>query len=298
MEKHIKERVFITGINGFTGEHLERYLVKKDYDVYGTVFSKPKKDNHFYCDISDKNSISEIINKVRPKYIIHLAAISFVATEDQLKVYEVNVFGTLNLLDAVEKANYIPEKILIASSAVVYGAIEGEIKESIIPSPINHYGNSKLVMENMVKPYFNKLNIIITRPFNYTGVGQEKHFLIPKIVLHFKEKKDKIKLGNINVYREFNDVRFVIESYFSLMKSEQKSLIVNVCSGKETNIKNILKTMECITGHKMEVEIAPEFIRKNEIKILKGSTEKINEVIGQFGETYTLKDTLKRMYEN
>lgn len=298
MESLTNNKVLITGINGFTGIHLESFLRKKGFQVYGTVTSKPTSKNHFQCNLLDEKSIESVLAKINPDYIIHLAAISFVASSDQLKIYEVNVFGTLNLLKSLEKVKCNPKKIIIASSAVVYGNKEGEIGEEMTPEPVNHYGNSKLAMENMVKTYFDKQNIIITRPFNYTGSGQKEHFLIPKIVSHFIKKEKTIQLGNIDVYREFNDVNFISECYFKLINSREKSIIVNVCTGKELNIREILTAMETISNHKIKVEVNPEFIRKNEIKVLKGSPKKLNTIIGEEGENYNIKRTLQAMYIN
>lgn len=298
MEVLSKEKVFITGITGFTGKHLENYLKDFGYDVYGSVLAPSDFKNHFSCDILNENSLFEILSKIKPDYIIHLAAISFVASKNQQNIYNVNLFGTLNLLEAIQKLEYKPKKVLIASSAAVYGNIEGELNEEMCPQPVNHYGNSKLVMENMTKAYFEKQSIIIMRPFNYTGIGQENNFLIPKIVSHFKENKKEIELGNIDVYREFNNVDFVVRCYTKLMISNIKSEIVNVCSGHAINIKKIIHIMENIAGYTIKVKINPEFVRKNEIKMLKGSSKKISSIVGEFNDDFNIKDTLKGMYLN
>ena len=151
-------------------------------------------------------------------------------------------------------------------------------------------------MENMIKPYFEKLNIINTRPFNYTGVGQESHFLIPKILSHYKLGKEKIELGNIDVLREFNDVNFVIRSYTELMLSNTRSEIVNVCTGNAISISEILIAMSKIAGYTIKVEINPKFVRPNEIRVLKGSTKKMINIVGDFTGELQIEDTLKEMY--
>ena len=190
----------------------------------------------------------------------------------------------------------MPSKVLIASSAAVYGNIEGELDEEMCPQPVNHYGNSKLVMENMAKGYYDRLNIIIVRPFNYTGTGQENHFLIPKIVAHYKENKKEIELGNIDVYREFNNVQYVVRCYTKLLFSEYKSDIFNVCSGNAININYILNVMNQLADYAIKVNVNPKFVRKNEIDILKGNPQKLFAHIGNFTEEYTLQSTLANMY--
>lgn len=298
MEGVSNKRVFITGITGFTGRHLEKYLSSIGFVVFGTTMTEPTKDNHFYCDILNKASLLEVLSEVKPDYIIHLAAISFVASKNVQKIYEVNIFGTLNLIEAIEKLDFIPQKFLIASSAAVYGNIEGELSEENCPQPVNHYGNSKLVMENMVKPYFDRLNIIIVRPFNYTGIGQESRFLIPKIVSHFKDNKEEIELGNINVFREFNDVNFVVRCYAKLLISTVKSETLNISTGNVFNIKKILEIMEDISGYKIKVVINPQFVRKNEIKLLKGSPKKLYTLLDGFVNEYKIDETLLEMYNS
>lgn len=297
MEEVSKQKVFITGINGFTGKHLEAYLTNIGFDVYGSDLDNPLAKNHFSCNILSETSLFEVLNTIKPDFIIHLAAISFVAAKNQNNMYNVNVFGTLNLLNAIDKLAYKPKKVLIASSAAVYGNIEGVLNEQMCPQPVNHYGNSKLVMENMTKAYFSKQNIIITRPFNYTGIGQENHFVIPKIVNHYKQKKSQIELGNIDVFREFNDVDFVVKCYSKLIMSKVDSEIVNVCSGNELSINNIIDIMNHLAGYSIKIVVTPELVRKNEIKLLKGSSKKLFSIVGNFTDEYDIKDTLYKIFD-
>lgn len=296
MEAPFKEKVFITGINGFTGVHLEKHLTEKGFQVHGSTLEETSVTNHFKCDILNEDSLFDVLNKIKPHYVIHLAAISFVASKNQQNIYTVNVFGTINLLNAIEKLNYSLNKILVASSATVYGNIEGELNETMCPNPVNHYGNSKLVMENMIKPYFEKLNIIISRPFNYTGIGQAPHFLIPKILSHYKLGKKEIELGNIDVLREFNDVNFVIRTYTELMLSNTHSEIVNVGSGNAICINDILTAMSNIAGYKIKVKVNPMFVRPNEIRVLKASTIKMTNIVGDFTGDFNIENTLNKMY--
>jgi nucleoside-diphosphate-sugar epimerase len=298
MEDLSKKVVFITGINGFTGIHLENFFLNKGWIVYGTTYAETENENHFVCDITNKSQIKSVFNKIQHlNFIIHTAAISFVAGDNQNDMYNVNVFGTLNLLDVIIESGLNPDKVLIASSAAVYGNIGETLSEDMCPKPVNHYGNSKLVMENMTKAYFPKLNIIITRPFNYTGVGQSDDFLVPKITSHFKSKSPSIELGNIDVFREFNDVDYLTNCYYNLLVSDYISEIVNVCSGKTNNIKEILLGLEKISKHKMNVEINPKFIRHNEIRTLRGSVEKLNGMICLPSDN-NLMEVLKKMYFN
>ena len=289
--------ILITGIDGFTGKHLEKFLLNKGYQVYGTVIEAPVEKNHFKCDIRNRPEVDLVIRAVKPDYVFHLAAISFVGELNKSLIYDVNVLGTQNILDALLDAAISPKKILIASSAAVYGNQDEQVlDESMCPKPVNHYGYSKLAMEHLVATYFERLNILVIRPFNYTGPGHSDKFVIPKIVSHFAAGKKSIDLGNLDVAREFNDVRFVIDIYHNLMKCDKVSDIVNLCSGNAVKLKDVIVYLEDLCGYKIEVKVNADFVRKNEIAILIGSTKKLHEYT-RVDNIFTIFDTLKLMLQ-
>lgn len=298
MEQLSKRKVLITGITGFTGYHLEQEMLLQGYEVFGTSFDKSSCERHFQCNILNKQEVNKVLGVVRPNYIIHLAAISFVATENINSIYETNILGTLHILEALEELDLEVSKVLLASSAAVYGNVEGELSEELCPKPMNHYGNSKLAMENMASNYFSKFDIILARPFNYTGIGQNGNFLIPKIVNHFRNKESVIELGNLHTYREYNSVKNFVDIYIRLVESSFCSGFVNICSGKTYAIEQILQIMKEITGHIIRVDVNPKFIRKNEIIELKGSTKKLSEILPGSIESVDLRKTLASMFSN
>ncbi len=291
------KKVLITGIDGFTGVYLEELLLKAGYDVYGLVYPTGRNKKHLTCNIVDKDDVSTALNAVKPEYIIHLAGISFVPHSDVRQIYDINFFGTLNILKALLDIGLKPEKIILASSANVYGNPSTDIiDETICPTPINHYAISKLAMEFKARTYFDRLNILITRPFNYTGIGQGGQFLIPKIVKHFKERKQEIELGNLDVVRDFSDVRFVATVYKELMECNTSSEIVNICSGRGVSLKEILRKMSSIAQHELRTKINPDFVRKNEVKTLIGSNNKLLSFVGEL-KAYPIEETLKWMFD-
>ena len=293
-----KPKILITGIEGFSGFHLEKALVHEGYEVYGTCLMPSLKPNYLTCDITKMDDIQAVVDRVLPDAVIHLAGISFVGESNTALFYDVNVIGTQNLLDALLSAKCSLQKVILASSATVYGNQNKEVlDESMCPHPINHYGISKLAMEHMASTYFEKLPIIIVRPFNYTGIGQGEHFLIPKIVKHYREKQKSIELGNLEVAREFNDARDVVDWYIALLKSETKSTVVNLCSGKAISLLEVIDDMNILAGYEIEVKINPAFVREHEIKTLFGSTQKLHELI-VVNETHSIQKTLEWMYEN
>ena len=292
----MSNKVLITGIDSFTGKHLSSYLEKSGFDVYGTsLFANA--DKKYQCDITQKNQIIDVLKIVEPDYFIHLSGISFAAHGNSEDFYKVNTIGATNILDAFLELNLKPQKIILASSATVYGNQGLEVlDESLCPKPANHYGASKYAMECLSGSYFDNLPIIITRPFNYTGVGQAENFLIPKIVKHFKEKKKFIELGNLDVNREFNDVSFVCDIYEKLLKCEKVSETVNICSGRGIKLLDVIDMMNEIAGYSIDVKVNPAFVRKDEIRSLTGSSEKLFNMIGRV-EQCSFRETLKKMYE-
>jgi GDP-6-deoxy-D-talose 4-dehydrogenase len=290
-------KVLITGIDGFTGSHLSRYLRGKGLSVQGTSFFRNDPHNEAYkCDIRHVGEVRKIIAQTVPDYIIHLAGIAFVASENTEEMYSVNIQGSLNVLNACLDLKIFPNKIILASSASVYGNIMSTVlSEEMCPLPNSHYANSKLAMENMARTYFDKLKILIVRPFNYIGPGQAQHFVIPKIVEHYRLKKEEIELGNTHVFREFNDIRYVMALYFKALSCDNVSDIVNFCSGNAISLIEAIEILTMLTNHKIKINVNPEFVRKNEILSLTGSVEKLERMLGPPSKIIPLTDTLSRM---
>ncbi|MFA6197091.1 MAG: GDP-mannose 4,6-dehydratase [Sulfurimonas sp.] len=290
------KKVLITAIDSFTGSHLSSYLQACGYVVYGTSLFE-KSENIYKCNITKKEDILSILEQINPDFIIHLSGISFAAHDNSEDFYKVNTIGTINILDSLLELKINPLKIILASSATIYGNHGIEIlDESLCPKPANHYGASKYAMECMSQNYFEKLNIILARPFNYTGLGQAEHFLIPKIVKHFKDKKEIIELGNLDIIREFNDISFVCEVYKKFLELDVKSKIVNISSNRGIKLLDVIEMMNEIANYKIEVKVNPAFVRKDDIKTLTGSPKKLFDLIGEVKQK-EFKNTLREMFE-
>lgn len=278
-------KVLVTGGNGFTGAFMRRLLKAKGFTVVGLV-----------SDVTDREAVFSELADIEPDYVIHLAAISFAGSSNVDQIYRTNVSGSVNLLDALAGQAKSIKKVVLASSATVYGnAGRSVLHESLCPKPINHYGCSKLAMEYMAQNYLDRLPIIISRPFNYTGVGHGSKFLVPKIVNAYRENVQYLELGNLDVYREFNDVRDVCNIYLNLLLCEEASITVNICSGRVVSLQRILELMESIAGYKIDIRVNPAFVRKNEIVSLAGDCEALSRVVSNSFE-HSIEDTLRWMY--
>ena len=292
------KKVLITGIDGFTARYLAKALEQQGLEVVGlsSVLDNPGM-GVFKCDLLDNVRLNSLVKEIKPDYVAHLAAITFVGHSNNEDFYRVNVIGTMNLLEALCQPGLSLSKVLVASSANIYGTPNVEvIDEAMLPAPVNHYATSKLAMECMVRTMFSKLPIVITRPFNYTGFGQNEQFLIPKIIGHFKRGEKVIELGNLDVSRDFSDVRDVVASYVALLMSKAESTVVNICSGRATSLREIITKAEEIAGYDIEVRVNPAFVRANEIARLRGDNRYLKQLIG-FSAEIPLEKTLRWMYE-
>lgn len=289
--------VLITGARGFTGQRLRAHLQTAGWRVVGLDRGPASGVDDFSADLARPEQLRAVLETVQPDYVIHLAAITFVPHGDPLEMYQTNLFGTLNLLDAILAVGLSPRKVLIASSANVYGNPPVEvIDETVCPAPVNHYANSKLAMEHMARTYQDRLPILITRPFNYTGLGQANHFLIPKIVDHYRRRQATIELGNLDVIRDFSDVRFVVDAYRRLLDSDVAGETVNICSGVGIALGEIIERMNRIAGYAIEVRVNPAFVRVNEVRRLIGDNHKLRRLIGELPE-YSINDLLMSLYQ-
>ena len=292
------KRVLVTGSRGFTGCHLLQALSSEGYEVIGLINEGQPTSNERLADLTDALKLDAVVADLAPDYVVHLAAISFVGTDDVQSIYATNTIGTLNLLDALSKLSRMPERVILASSANVYGdAGDLPIEETVLPAPINHYGASKLAMEALANVYREQVPCVITRPFNYTGPGQASHFLVPKIVRHFAERADRIELGNLDVERDYLDVRSVVAIYSQLLRSPQADgATLNICSGRSIALREIIERLERITGHNLEIVVNPEYVRSNEIRRMTGSNARLREVVDDWPD-YEFDDTLRDMLE-
>lgn len=293
-------RALITGINSFTGPYIARELSQSGFEVYGLSQQPLQSEDAkvLVGNILEPDSLDEALKLCRPHVVTHLAAVTYVPHGDVAEIYQTNVVGTRCLLDALSRQAVIPERILLASSANVYGNAEADaLDEGTAFSPENDYAVSKVAMEYMAGIWSSRLPISVVRPFNYTGDGQASKFLIPKIVTHFKQQKTAIELGNIDVVRDFSDVRFVASAYRELVEKAEPGEAYNICSGEGHSLQQIIDTMNDIAGYQISVSVNPEFVRKNEVKKLVGSNEKLLALCPSL-KKIPIRDTLDWMYSS
>ncbi|KQN79729.1 GDP-mannose 4,6 dehydratase [Duganella sp. Leaf61] len=298
------KRALITGSAGFTGRYVAQELRAAGYQVHGLVAPGSAAGmDEFSVDLNDRAGLAAVVQQVQPDVVVHLAAIAFVGHGDAEQIYRVNVAGTRNLLEALAGLAQRPAAVLLASSANIYGNTDvGVIGEDVPAAPANDYAVSKLAMEYMARLWSDRLPLIIARPFNYTGVGQDENFLLPKIVSHFRRREARIELGNLHVWRDFSDVRMVANSYRRLLAAPAAATAgraFNICSGNAHSLGEVLDLMADIAGYRIDVHVNPAFVRANEVVRLVGDNRRLASVIGAAGvvDPVPLADTLRWMYQ-
>lgn len=278
-------KLLLTGADGFTGRPFRRLAEAEGYEVI------PLR-----ADLLDAEALRDEVTNVQPDFVVHLAGIAFVGHAHEEAFYAVNVLGTTNLLDALCRTASPPAMTLLASSANVYGnCAQSPITERQPLAPVNHYAMSKVAMEYLARTYMDRLRLVITRPFNYTGPGQDVAFVIPKLAKHFAQRAPSVALGNLHVEREFNDVRSVCAAYLFLLERGVHGEVYNVCSGRMHNLQDVISTFERIAGHGIDVQVDPSFVRPNEVHQLCGDPGKLTQVMAQAGYPWrlpTLEETL------
>jgi len=295
-------RTLITGIAGFTGIHLAEYLLSQDrendnIDLYGldTVRNVSKeaqpildKAKVFTSNILDEEEMKKTLTEIKPDRIFHLAGLTFDPNSYQSpeNFYIINVFGTINLIEAVKQVKINP-LIHIACSSAEYGLIlekENPVTETNYFRPISPYGISKLAQDMVGYQYYKNygLRIIRTRAFNITGPGEREDFVCSnfarQIALIEKGKQEPIiYVGNLNAKRDFVDIRDVVQAYWLALDKGISGEVYNLCSGKAYSIGGMLDILLGMTKKDIVVKQAPERMRPSDIPSQVGSFEKFHK---------------------
>jgi len=288
--------VLVTGAAGFTGRHLCTHLRECGYRVFGLVEHARVDSDDLVADLLDAPALGAAIRTAAPDHVVHLAAIAFPGHAEAASIYRVNLTGTLTLLEALVREGFGRNRVLLPSTGTVYASSEsGELLETAPLAPATHYAVSKLAMEHMARMYARSLPITVVRPFNYTGPGQHEPYLIPKIVRHFAERAATIELGNVDVIRDFLDVRSVVDVYQRLLNTPAAAGgTFNVCSGKGVAIRDLVAMLEELTGHRIAIRVNPKFVRPDEPRRIVGCSAKLHAIIGDL-RTVPLATTLADM---
>ncbi len=269
----------VTGVEGFVGPYLVSYLKAQGITTIGTYFAgqMPEPENT-RLDVTSLDQTRNIISRIRPDLIFHLAGFSSVALSftNPFLCKKINVEGTRNILQSVSEAR-LKARILVIGSAEVYGKPQFlPITEKHPISPESPYAESRVEQERECLGFIKKcgLYIVLTRSFNHSGPGQSDSFVLSsfakQVALIEKGKQESVKVGNLDAIRDFSDVRDVVRAYFLLLKKAKKGEIYNVCSGKGHSIKDLLGLITKQAYVNVKIETDPTRLRPSDIPVLVG----------------------------
>jgi len=302
-------RALIVGVNGFVGKFLARELESvKTREVFG-IGQEIKtgilpNSKYFCCDIRDFVSLNNIIKKIQPTHIFHLAAISNVqkCAENPFLAIDINVKGFVNVLESL-KTNKISARVLFTSSSQVYGSVEKcPIKETFPAQPLNEYSATKACCEILGKQYAYSygIDVVFVRAFNHFGPGQDVGFVISdfcsQIAAIEKGKKNpEMIVGNLDVFRDFLDVRDIASAYVAGIELCEKGVFYNVCSGEPVLVRDLLNKLLSFSKVSIKIVENPVDILGKNIKEAYGDNslfEKQTKWKPKTSLEGSLKDTL------
>jgi GDP-4-dehydro-6-deoxy-D-mannose reductase len=279
----ILNKFLITGADGFVGKYMVNHLADKS----SQIIKLPKK-----IDIRDKNKLISFCSGYSFDAVIHLAAMSFVPQSilNPKETHDINYKGTENILEALKLSSFKGVFLFIGSSDV-YGIIPESslpITEDMSLSPVNPYSKSKVRAEDLCKKWSQKeknMRIIMTRSFNHIGPAQDERFVVSRFcklaaMINCRFKEPHIETGNLNITRDFTDVRDIVHAYDLLLKYGQNGEVYNVCSGNEIILVDLISRLKQISGVDFQISTSSDLYREADQKRVYGSFKKLNEITG------------------
>ncbi len=279
----MKQRIFITGITGFAGSHLADHLVSQNkYDIYGSYLHEQSLKNIveirnnislFQLDLTNEKKVSDILSSIQPDLIYHLAALPAVggSLDNPKDTIMNNIVVQLNILECVRKKQLLETKILVVTSADIYGTVSKKdlpIKENTRFNPANAYAVSKITQDYLGLQYVTSYNlkVVRVRPFNHIGPRQSSGFVVAdfaqKIVeIERGEKKPVLKVGNLETKRDFTDVRDMVAAYKIALEKGKIGDVYNIGSGVSHKISDVLNILSAFSKVKIKVEVEPDLLR-------------------------------------
>lgn len=290
-------RALISGGTGFVGGHLAAALLADEHEVFlfgretSEIAAPDPRLRFFEGDIRDAGTVHRLVSDVRPDQIYHLAAISSVplAARNPWLTFEINVGGTLNLLEAAVQAAPAA-RILNVSTGQVYGAPSrsGVLWSEDAPvRPTTPYATSKAMAELLIGQYgaTSGIHVVTARSFNHIGAGQLPEFVLASFAQQFASIEaglapPVLRVGNVDVERDFTDVRDVVRAYRLLLDHGKRGGVYNVCSGRTRPLSEAIDILRRLTSKSVEIEAEASRSRGNDLRVVGGNPAKLQAETG------------------
>ena len=311
-------KALIIGAAGFVGSYLIQHLSDTyDWEIHATKLSSETFDASDIrihdLDIMNTVEIEILLKKLRPDYIFHLAAQSSVALswKNPALTVDINIKGTLNILDTIRNIPGYSPKILLIGSGEEYGYIlpdETPINEQVIPRPGNIYAATK-ACQTMLGSIYSRaygLHLIMVRAFNHIGPNQAPIFVVSDFCKQVAEieagiKPSVMRVGNLQAKRDFTDVRDVVRAYGLLIQKGQAGETYNIGSGHAIAIQELLDKILSLSEKNISVELDTARLRPADIPVIEADIQKIQQLTAwkpEISLNQTLLETLNYWREN
>ena len=305
------DRVLVSGCAGFVGRVLSTILAGKGFEVWGVDLADDTGDfagqSYTAIDLTDEQTLTAFLHRAAPRYIVHLAAQSSAGRsfEEPGQTLGNNLLPVLYLLEFLRERDD-NTRLLAVGSAEVYGPVTGDdlpVTESHAPNPLSPYALSKFMQEQVCRQYATlyDVDVVSTRSFNHTGAGQRDTFVLSSFARQVAEIKAGVReavveVGNVDVRRDFSDVREVCEAYLALLHKGKRGVVYNVCSGVSYSLRELLEKLAALAGVDIEIRVDPGRVRPVDIEELRGDHGLITTDTGWSPGT-PIDETLKSLLD-
>lgn len=314
----MKKRVLITGITGMAGSHLADLLLAEapEYEIFGTKRWRSQLNNVAHlqdkvkfidCNLTDSTACLKLVEEVRPDYVFHLAAQSFVphSWQNPNATLSDNIMMQLHLFEAIRSVGIDPV-IQIALSSEEYGKVlpnEVPVKENNPLRPLSPYAVSKVAQDMLAYQYNQSYGFktIRTRAFNHEGPRRGEVFVTSNFAKQIAEieaglKPPQLKVGNLNARRDWSDVRDVARAYWLSVQHCVPGEEYVIASGQTRSIQELLDFLLSQTKSKIEVVVDPARLRPSDVELLQGDPSKFIKATG-WKPRYTFEQTMGDLLE-
>ena len=301
------KKALIFGMDGFVGSYMADELIANGYEVYASSRHGIKAntyDGWYACDLNDADQIKNVIAEVNPSHIINLAGQSNVGISWKIpkRTIEANVCGPLNIFEAVHQCDLDCDILMIGSSEE-YASSDKELYENNSIDASNPYGVSKMMLEKFCYFYRERygMKIHYVRSFNHTGIGQNDNFVIPSwckqvAAISKSGKPGEIFVGNLNIIRDFSNVKDIVHAYRLVLESTNCNTIYNVGSGNAVPLRNILDHIISLSQQSIRIKIDQKLIRPIENPYICCNSDLLKTQLG-WSPKYDIFETCSEIYD-
>lgn len=301
------KRVLVTGSGGFVGRLLSSMLEEAGHEVWGVDRVEGPSERTLTCDLRDRESVTRVLDKVQPRFIVHLAAQSSAGRsfDEPHFTLESNLLPVLHVLEYLRSSS-LNARLLAVGTADVYGRVSKEqlpLTEEQVSAPASPYALSKWFQEQCCSHFaaLYDVDVVMTRSFNHTGAGQTDTFVLPSFARQIVEIKSglreaRVGVGNIEIKRDFSDVNDVCTAYMKLLNDGKRGVVYNVCSGSAFSLRKLLEQLASIAGVDIEIHVDESRVRAVDIPELYGSHQRITSDTGWTPST-PMETTLRSLLD-